>query len=190
MIFSGAGLSFLVGRGAAALGHGFFLCPFTKQRHQSSTAAHDEVCSQDAASAGSAELFAVQELVAHELDETHVEEDACRDGVKNAVGDERAVRAGRIRGAHSEANGDRNRGGEAERQAQGPGHPSLVLGPRSGSNTGAESETFKHLVKDKDNVERLDVFGDSKSQANEDGVKDDTKLENENRAKLHGKRAL
>lgn len=64
---------------------------------------------------------------------------------------------------------------------QGSKESTPFLGPRGSGQSSSQTETLKHLVEDKHNVQVLElVSGDSKSQTNEDRVENDTKFEHKN----------
>lgn len=121
----------------------------------------------------------------HQLHQRRVDENARRDRVEHAVDDERRVPLWGVRVAHSEPNGDRDRGGQPVRDAQEVRGQSLGPWPWDGGQTGAQTQTLEGLVEDEHDVQR-DKFltGDRQGQTDEDGMEDDAKFEDEDRRQL------
>lgn len=125
----------------------------------------------------------MKKLVTQELDEPDIEQDAGRNRVKDAVGDEGLCRAGGIGGSDAEPNGNGKGGGDAKEGAEKPRQVALFAGPGGKGQTGAETKALKHLVEDEDGVEgRKLVARDGEREADKDGVEDDTKLKDEDGA--------
>lgn len=121
----------------------------------------------------------------HELHQARVDEDAGRDGVENAAGDESALALRGVRLTDAEADSNGNGGREAVADGESVRSPALGYGPGDGGQTGAETEAFKGLVEDEDDVEGDELVArDGKRQADEDGVEDDAELEDEDGRQL------
>lgn len=121
----------------------------------------------------------------HELDETSVDQDSSTDRVENTVHDQSRLRLGRECCPDAESDGNGNWSRDAVAKAEQVRCPALASRPWDLSETSAQAETFECLVEDEDDVE-CDEFitGDSEGKTDEDGVEDNTELEDEDGSKL------
>ena len=125
----------------------------------------------------------------HQLDQASVDQDTRTDGVEDTVHDECGLRLGRKRGPDTEANRNGNGRRDTVSETQKVRCPALAPWPWDLGETGAQTEAFKRLVEDEDNVERGELFaGDGEGQSDEDGMEDDAELEDENGGELSGVR--
>lgn len=158
----------------------FFSSPFAEKSHQASAETHGEEGGQDGLEAGALHVSGKHELVGHKLDETSVDKDTGTDAVEDTVGDEGSLAAGSKGRADTEADGDSDGSADGVTGTQEVRGPALGLGPGDSGETGTQTETLEGLVEDEDNVESVELFTrNGKGQSDEDGVEDDTKLENE-----------
>ena len=123
--------------------------------------------------------------MSHELDETSVDQDTSTDAVENAVGDQSslAARSEGLTNTKSDGNSDGSTDGIAETKEVR--RPAFRIRPRNSSETSAQTETFKGLVENEDNIEGIELLtSNSQSQSDEDRMEDDSKLEDEKSSHL------
>lgn len=114
----------------------------------------------------------------HQLDQTRIDQDACGDGIKDAIDNQGGLGFGRVGVPDAETDGDGDGCAEAIGQSKDIWSPPSVLGPGGDGEPRAKTKTFKGLVEDENDKEGVEFFaGDSQGQANEDTVEDDAKLQ-------------
>jgi hypothetical protein len=132
-------------------------------------------------------IRAEHKLMRHKLNETRVDEDARRDRIKNTIHQQRRAALGREALAYTKANSNGNWRGDAVAQTKQVGRPPLRFGPWDFCEAGAETEAFERLVEHEDDVKRDELVAcDGESQADEDGVENDTEFEDEDGRELCG----
>ena len=146
-----------------------YLSPLAEQRHESRTKGHRPNSAKDLFDRRPLHVPAEHELVRHEFHQAGVDQDTGRDGVEDAVDDQRRLRAGRKRLPHAEADGDGDGRGDRVACREPVGSPALGLGPFDRCQSRAEGEAFEGLVEDEHDVEGGEFFsGDGESETDED----------------------
>ena len=86
--------------------------PLPKQSHKPSPRTHKHKSTEQHLQRRLLHRRTKHKLMRHKLDQPRIQQNSRRDGVKDAVGDERGLAAGRVRGAHAETDGDGDGRGE------------------------------------------------------------------------------
>ena len=160
-----------------SFGYIYISCPSAEEGHD--TRAEDDACGSinNLTDGGFSHLLVEEELVCKELNETSVEQDAGAKRVEDTSYDQRGGRIGAVGVADTQTGGNTNRSRKSVHNSTEDGHPSVRRREPEGGESGAQTESFEHLMKDDDDEEDLESFIDSKSEANDDGMEDDTEFE-------------
>ncbi|KAI3479744.1 hypothetical protein L1887_58139 [Cichorium endivia] len=152
--------------------------PSAKQSHETCTGHHLDDADRELGERRGADPLVEDELVGEQFDRAGVQQDTGRDRVKGAghvVGGGRVAVVGV---ADAEADGEADGGDQAVGETADDGNPRSHL-ERQECQTGAETETLKHLVEDDDDEEHRKVGGGAERDADDDRVEDDAELEDE-----------
>jgi hypothetical protein len=123
--------------------------------------------------------------VRHQLDQARVDEDTSGDGIEDTIHQQKSLTLWRKGGAHTKTDGDGNGCRKTIAKSKQVRRPSLRLWPRDFCKTSTETETLECLMENEDDIKSDELSArDGKCQTNEDGVEDDTKLEDENGGEL------
>ena len=126
-------------------------------------------------------------LVRHELDQARIDQNAGADAIEHALDNQRRLRPGRISPPETQAHRHGHRRRQAVPQAEKIRSPMSRLGPRRGRQAGTETEAFKRLVEDEDDVEGDEFLScDCEGQADEYGVEYHAEFEDAYRRHLRG----